>query len=484
MLATLIPPGPWRSLALRICIVALYIGASCGRAFAQPSPTTTTEPVAASPKKAPEAPQKVEVVPEAQDTEIVRRLRDIYQATGWFTDVKVAVRDGVVFLEGRTKEDVYKTWAEQLRKNTQGVVAVVNRMQVTVPSPWDFNPAREEIDRLGRALVGSLPLILIALSVLGLSWVAAKITRPNVKKLLARRIASPLLREVAARASGILIFLLGLYLVLKISGLSRLAVTVIGGTGLVGLVLGIAFRDITENFLASMFLSLQNPFREGDLVEIAGTTGFVERLNSRTTVLITLDGTQSQIPNATVFKSVIRNYTSNPNRRDDFVVGIGYDDPIQRAQQLALDVLRNHPAVLDDPEPWVLVDRLGAATVDLRVYYWIDSSQYSYFKVRSAVIRLVKAVLQEAGIALPDSAREVIFPKGVPVTVVERGLEAPSQGDGKLQQAAEQLSTEAEGKLNSEASGIRRQGRRAWSPDQGENLLAASPGEDDNKSLS
>lgn len=438
-----------------------------------PQPPQQETPGTAA-EEGPEAPQKVEVVPEAQDNEIVRRLTDIYLATGWFTDVDVSVRDGVVFLEGRTKEDAYRSWAEKLAQNTEGVVAVVNHMRVTVPSAWDFSPARAELNRLGRAVIRSLPLVVIALVVFGMSWLGAKLVRPSMRHVLERRVSSHLLREVAARASGILVLLVGLYLVLKISGLSRLAVTVIGGTGLVGLVLGIAFRDITENFLASLFLSLQNPFREGDLVDIGGTTGFVERLNSRTTVLLTQDGTQTQIPNATVFKSVIRNFTSNPNRRDDFVVGIGYGDPIQRAQELALEVLRQHPAVLDDPEPWVLVDALGEATVNLRVYFWIDSGAHSLIKVRSSLIRLVKAALQEAKISLPDTAREIVFPDGVPVQMVEPQRVRRQPNPPEPSEQREQVATAGEGQLGSEADEIKRQGKAAWTPDDGENLLAAS----------
>ena len=71
----------------------------------------------------------------------------------------------------------------------------------------------------------------------------------------------------------------GAYLILRVSGLTQLALTVVGGTGLIGLVIGIAFRDITDNFLASIFLSLQRPFENGDLVEIAGETGYVQQLN-------------------------------------------------------------------------------------------------------------------------------------------------------------------------------------------------------------
>src|SRR5690606_37970753 len=135
---------------------------------------------------------------------------------------------------------------------------------------------------------------------------------------------------------------LGLYLVLKVSGLTRLAVTVLGGTGLMGLVLGFAFRDIAENFLASILISMQNPFASGDLIEVAGHTGFVQSVNTRSTLLITLEGNHVQIPNATIYKETITNFTAIPNARFDFLVGIGYDDSLTLAQSVALQVLLDH----------------------------------------------------------------------------------------------------------------------------------------------
>jgi len=81
--------------------------------------------------------------------------------------------------------------------------------------------------------------------------------------------------------------------------MTQVALTLAGGTGLLGLALGIAFREITENFLASIYLSIQKPFEVGDLVEVTGLLGYVQRVTARTTILMTLDGNHVQIPNAT-----------------------------------------------------------------------------------------------------------------------------------------------------------------------------------------
>jgi small-conductance mechanosensitive channel len=289
-----------------------------------------------------------------------------------------------------------------------------------------------------------------------------------------------LLRRVTAHAVGLLVFLLAVYMVLQVAGLTRLALTLAGGTGLVGLALGIAFREITENFLASIYLSIQKPFEIGDLIVVDDRMGYVQRVTARTTILMTLDGNHVQIPNATVFKNILQNYTSNPNRRVDFVIGIGYDAAITHAQAIALKVLNDHPAVRNDPEPWVLVDGLGPSTVDLRIYFWLDGQQHSWLKVRSAVIRLTKSAFQQAGISLPDESREMVFPEGVPVHMVEKVDGRPSVGPRASQRREgaavepQPASSVAEGGLTSEADEIEEQARNSRMPEAGENLLSTS----------
>jgi small-conductance mechanosensitive channel len=422
----------------------------------------------------PESPGKVEVQPVAKDDEIRRRIADILKATTWFGEPRVTVREGIVFLKGTTENDESRQWAGDLAKNTEGVVAVVNQIEVVPTTVWDFDPTFQVLNDLARRIVRLLPLIVVAVVVIAISWIFARLTVYGLRRGLVGRSLSHLLREVMARAGGVFVMLAGLYLVLRIAGLTQLALTVVGGTGLIGLVLGIAFRDITENFLASLFLSLQQPFREGDLVEVASVTGYVERLTSRTTVLMTLDGNQVQVPNATVFKSTIRNFTSNPNRRDDFIVGIGYDDSIPFAQEVALQVLAEHPAVLKEPEPLVLVENLGPSTVNLRVYFWLDGDRHSWLKVKSSVIRLVKRAFQDAGISLPDEAREVTFPQGVPVRMIggEGAAEQAEPALAKPTAEPETVATKAEAGLQSEAGEIKEQARRSWTP--GENLLTPS----------
>ena len=445
-------------------------------ALAQPGPLPTPPP--AEPTL--EAPNKINVQPTARDEEIRQRLQSILDATDWFTNPRVQVREGVVFLNGQTAAEEYKKWAGDLARNTQDVAAVVNQIQLAEPDPWNFQPALAGLQELRLGLIQSLPLVLFSLLVLIVTYLITRFSIRMTRPALSQRLDSPLLGNVAAYTIGVIIFLIGLYVVFHVAGLTSIALTVLGGTGLIGLVLGIAFRDITENFLASIFLSVQNPFESGDLVEIAGVMGFVQALTTRATLLMTLDGNHVQIPNATVYKSHIENFTSNPNRRIDFTVGIGYEDSITAAQEVALKVLEEHPAVLKDPEPWVLVESLGSATVNLRIYFWIDGRQHSWLKVKSSVIRLVKRAFQAEAISMPDEAREMIFPQGVSVRMLEPDggeVAGPAVSEPVLPRPVEEsasVSTQAEAGLRSEAEEIQEQAAKSRQPEEGENLLKPS----------
>lgn len=439
---------------------------------AQQTGTDPTESIEISASDArSELAARVDVEPIVEDDDIKQRLTEILESTNWYVAPMVTVRNGIVYLKGTAYDSASKKWAGDLARNTEGVIAVVNQMELAPTAVWNFDPTFQVLNDLARGLVRALPLIVVALAIIALSWTVSRLTVHFLRRRLVDRTSSQLLLEVMARAGGILVMLVGLYLVLRIAGLTQLALTLVGGTGLIGLVLGIAFRDITENFLASLFLSLQQPFREGDLVDVANVTGYVQRLTARTTVLMTLDGNQIQVPNSTVFKSTLRNFTSNPNRREDFLVGIGYDDSIPAAQEVALKVLADHPAVLREPEPLVLVENLGSSTVNLRVYFWIDGAQHSWLKVKSSVIRFVKRAFQDAGISLPDEAREVTFPNGVPVRIMEGELAEKSDQARRPKRSGEPeaVSTRAEAGLASEAEEIKKQARSSWTP--GQNLL-------------
>jgi small-conductance mechanosensitive channel len=411
----------------------------------------------------------IEVSPGADDSAIRDRLTRILKATGWYEKIEVKVDEGIVFLRGFAQDEQKRTWANELARNTRDVVAVVNQVLVVDTNFWDLTPAFQQFRQLGKSILRNIPLLAIVILILALTWSGTRWTLRSSGRMIEKRVNNRLLKDVFARAAAVLVFLVGLYIVLRVSGLSSLATTIIGGTGLLGLAIGFAFRDIAENFLASILISVQRPFATGDLILVGGQEGFVQRVNTRSTLIMTREGNHVQIPNATVYKQTITNFTTNPKVREDFVVGIGYDDSISQAQSLAMNILEKHSAVLNDPEPLVLVESLGAATVNLRVYFWVATDTFSQLKVRSAIIRLTKKAFDESGITMPDEAREVIFPAGVPLCPA--GDQPDQQALVPMPEDDAREVNEAEGNLLSDAADLEKQARQARVPEQGENLL-------------
>jgi len=295
--------------------------------------------------------------------------------------------------------------------------------------------------------------------------------------------SSLLIRKVLRRVISLLIILLGIYIFLRFAGLGEFAIAVLSGTGVVGLIIGFAFQDIAENFISSLLLSIQKPFKIDDVIEVQGHIGVVKQVTARATTLVDFDGNHIQIPNSTVYKNIIRNTSANPKTRGSFVIGIGYDSSIVKSQQLAMEVLSSTSAVLADPEPQVLVDILASSTINLKVYFWIDTHQHSLLKVKSLLMRTVLRKLEHAGISMPDDAREIVFPDGIlikqdnPQNITAEQTAATAQ---RLQEQ-EKLEQETNRKLDtahhqqedlsSETDNIREQAKQARDPEQGENIL-------------
>ena len=151
----------------------------------------------------------------------------------------------------------------------------------------------------------------------------------------------------------------------QVFGAVSAVMSVLGLAGVAALAIGFAFRDITENFIASILLSTRRPFQVGDYVEVAGRAGVVKGLNTRATVLVTLEGKTVRIPNATVFKEIVSNASAASSSRSTFDVLIPYDVSTVQAMDLIGAALGDHEAILKDPPPRALVDELTPEGVKL-----------------------------------------------------------------------------------------------------------------------
>jgi small conductance mechanosensitive channel len=271
-------------------------------------------------------------------------------------------------------------------------------------------------------LLRKIPLLILAVLVLLLAhWISRFIA--NRLHLLKIRSQNPYMSGLVRTIVRTAIMLLGILIALDLLGMSTVVGAVLGSAGVAGLVLGFAFREIAENYIAGILLSVRRPFEPGDHVVIENREGKVISVNSRTTLLMTFDGAQVQLPNSLVFKSVVINYSRNPRRRFDFSMLIDGGQSIRRAQTLAMEAIVAIEGVLDDPAPaWTVVE-YGANGIQLRFYGWVDQHDTDMGKVRSEAIRRVKAAFADAQIEAPRAVYHVVATRSRDGSALDSAIE-------------------------------------------------------------
>jgi small-conductance mechanosensitive channel len=316
-------------------------------------------------------------------------------------EVRVDAAGSVVQLSGEVISEEVRTLAETLAGAVDGVIEVDNQLRLSLEVGSRLSDAWRQVKLKMLRLLAATPLLAIAIAIIALaSWLGGWIGRRlHLLKLGSR---NPYLQGLLGQAVRITVFVAGVLIALDVLGATALVGAVLGSAGVMGIVIGFAFRDLAENQLAGVLLSLRRPFEPGDLIELEGFEGIVVTLNSRATILMTRDGNHVRLPNAMVFKSAMFNYTRNPKRRLTFELGVGNNEDLSEAQRIAIETLSAMRAVLVDPPPRALINEAGDSSVIMVFHAWIDQRETDFYKARSEAIRLVKAALEDAGMDLPE----------------------------------------------------------------------------------
>lgn len=366
-------------------------------------------PEPASEEAPPQAPeQEIDAtIDEGSDERIAGRIEGIFAELPAFRQVEVGVSSGVVTLSGVVPDQDAVARAEAIAGRVSGVVTVENDLERDVSIAAQGEGLNALADRWSQFLA-MLPLIGLALAV----WAGIALVGYLIAGLgaLWHRIApNSFLAELIASAIRFVFVVGGLVVALDMIGAAALLGAVLGGAGLIGLALGFALRDTIENYVASLMLSLRQPFRANDWVLIGDLEGRVIRLTSRATILMTLDGNHLRIPNSQVFKAVIINFTRNPQRRFQFDLGVDADDDARAARKLGREVLEGLDFILPEPAPEARIIEVGDSNVVIRFLGWIDQNETDWWKAQSQAIPAVKEALENAGFGLPEPIYRLRF---------------------------------------------------------------------------
>lgn len=344
---------------------------------------------------------------EGADERIAERISGIFAELPAFETVSVSVEEGVVALSGTVPSQADVERAESIASRVAGVVTVENDLERDLSVDGGLGGLKSIGERIDD-LIALLPLLGLALGVAAIISIAGY-ALAGLGGLWRRIMPNTFLAELTASAIRFVAVILGIVVALDMLGAGALMGAVLGGAGVIGIALGFAMRDTIENYVASLMLSLRQPFRPNDHVVIDDKEGRIIRLTSRATIMMTLDGNHLRIPNGQVFKAIIINYTRNPQRRFDFDLGIDADDDPNAARHLGVETLRALDFILDDPVPEAHTQAVGDSNIVIRFLGWIDQRDADWHKARSRAIAAVKSALEDAGFGLPEPIYRLRF---------------------------------------------------------------------------
>src|SRR6056297_851025 len=255
-----------------------------------------------------------------------------------------------------------------------------------------------------------LPRLLIGLFVFLIIYLIGKLTAAATVQIIKRNNFPKTYHAFFRKMVKGVFILIGFVIFLNLIGYNALAASLVAGGGLTAVVLGFAFKDIGENFLAGFFLTFSRPFTTDDLIQTEGITGIVESIELRHTHIRTLDGCDVFVPSSQLFTKPLYNYTRDGLRRGSFTVGIDYGDDSSAAAILLLNITRETKGVLASPESVVQFKSFESTFVEMQVFFWIEAKnqEKTLLMIRTQVMDRCRTALRENGYTISSDVSTAI----------------------------------------------------------------------------
>jgi small conductance mechanosensitive channel len=286
-------------------------------------------------------------------------------------------------------------------------------------------------------LWASAPQWIAAMIIFACSFIFAKATKEKVVDRVSNKLAEDdqEVLVLIGRATYVAVLLLGVTISLKIAGIDLTAIIAAVGFGM-----GFAMQDLIMNFIAGIMILVNRQFTLGDYIKVNDTIGQVTEIQSRATILKALDGTRVIVPNSQLFTNQVTSFTSNPFRRIEVEVGVEYRTDLEHATQIIKEALDEHPPVLKEPGPAIVLDEFSDNSINFLVRFWVDSKS-NWVGTKSGVIKLIKKHFDAAGIEIPFPIRTLVMDKNtedvmIPVYEAESSEFAAKKAQREKEEAA------------------------------------------------
>lgn len=276
-----------------------------------------------------------------------------------------------------------------------------------------LRPALETLSDLYAEVVGALPLVAVALVLVGLGLVVARWAARGTQRALGRTRAAPMAVSLVGRLVRLFLIIAAILLALAVAGVP--IGPALAGLGVAGIAVALAMQSILENFIAGLILLARKPFRGGDQIATNDLEGTVEEIDLRVTRLRSYDGEILLIPNIEVFRSPITNFTRTGARRMHLLVGVDYRDDHDAAREVIRAAVAGVEGVHESPPPEVWLTELGDSSVDFELVYWTDPQRTPSRRVQDRVLADVKRAIADAGMTIPWPIRTLVMDSRVEI---------------------------------------------------------------------
>ena len=265
----------------------------------------------------------------------------------------------------------------------------------------------EEITKLFQenheVLLGYLLQIVAAIVIFYIGrFVAKGVRRFLDKSLLSRGVDKAVVSFVTSIVYVVILIATALMALSQIGVQTTSFIAILGAAGLA---IGLALQGSLANFASGILIILFRPFKSGDFIDAGGITGTVDKIEIFQTIMKTPDNKLVIVPNAQVTGSAITNYSAEPIRRVDLLIGISYDADLRKAKQILTDIIKQDPRILPDPAPVIAVAALADSSVNIHVRPWVNSADY--WGVYWDTLEKVKLTFDEQGIGIPFPQMDV-----------------------------------------------------------------------------
>jgi small-conductance mechanosensitive channel len=388
-------------MALAACAAgAVHAGPNAASAASAASSATVASMAASAALAAPgadlHAVQRAVHATDASDKRITAELAARLSRNSELADVCVSVNAGVARLTGSVPDTPSHDTAIKIVQAVDGVLKVDDGITFTVSPVRRLQAVRAKLMEQLQHLLAALPLFVIAILVIVLANVVGRWLARHLH-LLRWGSTNAFFNSVIARTMHGGVLLVGVLIALDLMGATTLVGALLGSAGVLGVVVGFAFRDIAENYLAGLLLSLHRSFEPGDVVAIGAREGTVTGVDLRATELTTNDGEYLRLPNALVFKEVLVNYSRYPARRFTFALSVSLHADLDEARRVGIEAITQTPGVLASPKPAALIPQVGGSAVQIDFYGWVDQRESNRNAVRTDALRRAKVALEAAG---------------------------------------------------------------------------------------